>query len=91
MSFSLRKEVTWVGCVVPDDPGAGQGDSRTPEAGGAPKAHAGNPSTPETETGDPEADPGIAVCKMSSSQVLILLSTFFKGFWLYFWLIIMVK
>lgn len=37
------------------DPGGVPG----PEAGGAPRAHAGDTPTPETEAGDQEADPEI--------------------------------
>lgn len=44
--------------MVAGEPGADRGDDRPQEAGGAPKAHAGDGPTPETETDDPEADPG---------------------------------
>lgn len=40
------------------EPEADQGDDQAREAGGAPKAHAGDTPTPETEAGDQEADPG---------------------------------
>lgn len=39
------------------EPGAGQGAGQAPEAEGAPKAHAGDAPTPETEAGDLQADP----------------------------------
>lgn len=52
-------------CVVVGEPGAGQGDGRTPEAGGAPKAHAGNPPTPETKAGALKADPGGLIVRLN--------------------------
>lgn len=41
------------------EPGADHHDRQTPEAGGAPKAHEGNATTPESETGDLKVDPEI--------------------------------
>lgn len=41
------------------EPGANQGDDQPREAGGAPKAHAGDGATPENETDDLGADPEI--------------------------------
>lgn len=45
--------------VVAGEPGADHHDRQTPEAGGAPKAHEGNATTPESETGDLKVDPGV--------------------------------
>lgn len=54
----FESKVKWSTCLVAGEPGADHGDGRPPEAGGAPKAHAGNAPTPETEAGDLKADPG---------------------------------
>lgn len=51
-------KMKWNGLNIAGDPGADHGDGQTPEAGGALKAPAGNTLSPETETGDLQADPG---------------------------------
>lgn len=63
--------------MVAGEPGADQGDGQAREAGGAPKAHAGNTPTPETEAGDLEADPGIVMCKSlpSFNSVFVCVKT----------------
>lgn len=51
-------KVKWSEFLVAGEPGADQGDDRSPETRGAPKALAGDTPTPETKARDLQADPG---------------------------------
>lgn len=69
--FSAQKKVKWFDCLVAGEQEADQGAGQAQEAGGAPKVHARDAPTPETEAGDLEADPGrLSVLKLASEKAL---------------------
>lgn len=59
--------------MVAGDPGADRGADRAPEAGGAPRVHAGEGPIPETE-GDLGANPGAYQCKSQTPNLPPLIS-----------------
>lgn len=65
--MSAHRKVKWFECLFAGEAEADQGGDQALEAGGAPKAHAGDTPTPETEADDREADPGGLTAKKLGS------------------------